>query len=89
MGEVIVTARLMPESPEVNLEKLGEAAKKVVEDSGKFGRMETQPIAFGLKAVILHFIVPEKEGGTDEIEKKLAEIPNVQSVEIVDVRRAL
>ena len=79
----------MPENPEVNLEEIGEAAKKIVEESGKFGKMETQPIAFGLKAVILHFIVPEQEGGTDEIEKKLAEIPNVQSVEIVDVRRAL
>jgi elongation factor 1-beta len=89
MGKVIVTARLMPDNPNANLDDIGNAAKSIIEKSGEFGKMETKPIAFGLKAVVLYFVVPEKEGGTDEVEKALSAIPHVQSVEIVDVRRAL
>jgi elongation factor 1-beta len=86
---VIITARIMPESPDVDLDQIIDSAKNIVNEFGQLGKTETMPIAFGLKAVIIHFIVPEKEGGTDDVEKKLSEIPNVQSVEIVDVRRAL
>lgn len=89
MGKVIVTARLMPDNPSVNLEHLADAAKKVIEKSGEFAKMELRPIAFGLKAVMLYFIIPDESGGTEKIEKALSELPHVQSVEIVDVRRAL
>ena len=89
MGKVIVTARLMPDRPDTNLDEIGKVAKTIIEKSGEFGRMEIQPIAFGLKAVVLYFVIPEKEGGTEEIEKSLSEIPHVHSIEIVDVRRAL
>lgn len=89
MGKVIVTARLMPDNPNADLDEIGKAAREVVNKTGEFGRIETKPIAFGLKAVIIYFIVPEKEGGTEEVEKSLSEIPHVQSVEITDVRRAI
>ncbi len=89
MGKVIVTARLMPDNPNANLEHLAAAAKKIIEESGEFARMETKPVAFGLKAVLLYFVVPDDSGGAEEIEKALSGIPHVQSVEIVDVRREL
>ncbi|MCK4714662.1 MAG: elongation factor 1-beta, partial [Candidatus Aenigmarchaeota archaeon] len=49
---------------------------------------EIHPVAFGLKALLIYIIVPDS-AGTDDLGTKLRAIPHVQSVEVVDVRRAL
>lgn len=84
MGEVILKIKLMPKSIKDDLDAMLAAAKKVC----KVERHEINPIAFGLKALVIYTIIPD-EGGTDEIEGKLSKIPHVQSVEVIDVRRAL
>ena len=52
MGEVAVTLKVMPESPEVDLEALKEAIKNAV-DEKEFERIEEEPIGFGLLALIV------------------------------------
>ena len=37
----------------------------------------------------LVFIMDEKKGSTEKLEDDIADIPGVQSVEVVDVRRAV
>ena len=47
MGIALITIKLMPSSPEVNLEEIKEKAKEVVEKGqGKNPRFEEEPIAF-------------------------------------------
>jgi elongation factor 1-beta len=89
MGKVIVTMKVMPDRPDVDLQKIGTEIKKIIEQSGEFGRLEVQPVAFGLKALVVYFIIPDTSGGASDIESKIKEIPGVQSVEVTDVRRAL
>lgn len=90
MANVIITLKIMPESPETDLEKLKVEAKKIVADAqGEVGKEEFEPVAFGLKAVKLIFVRDEKLGGTDEIEQKISEVEGVNSVEVSDVRRAI
>ena len=50
---------------------------------------EVQPIAFGLKALILTVIVEDKEGGTEAVEASISEIDEVESVQVVAVTRML
>jgi len=87
-GLNILTIKLMPNSPSADLLKVkadAEAAVKKVE--GIFNSSREEPIAFGLKAVII--IVGLKEDKSPELlEEELAKIKNVQSVEVTDVRRA-
>jgi len=79
----------MPASPEADLEKIKSAALSSMEAEGaKNITFEEKPIAFGLKAIIMKFSLPE-EKGTDLIESKLTEIKDVSSVTIEDYRRAL
>jgi elongation factor 1-beta len=86
-GIVGVKVKLMPESPEVNLEEIESKAKEIVEKSGGNNKeYEIQPIAFGLKALIVFFFYDE-EKDTSEIEQKLREIDKVQSAEIIDLRK--
>ena len=89
MGKVIATMRVMPDRPDADLQAIQKKIKTIIEKHGEFARSETQPIAFGLKAVIVYFMVPDTSGGTSEIESLVSKIPNVQSVEVIDVRRAI
>jgi len=88
MGTVLIKIKLMPSSPEVNLEEIKEKAKTIVEtEEGKKVRFEEEPIAFGLKALITFFALDESKD-VEPIENKLKEIENINSAEIIDVRRA-
>ena len=88
MGIVAVKIKLMPIGIETNLKKIEEQAKKDVEAmGGKNPSVTEEPIAFGLKAIILFFAWPE-EKELEKLEQKLTMIKDVNSVQVVDMRRA-
>jgi elongation factor 1-beta len=91
MANAVVTIKIMPEDPSVDLKKIEAHALKDIEHFAGKGdtKVEIEPIAFGLKAIKITFIVDEKLGGPEPLEKKLELIPGVNSVETVDVRRAI
>ena len=87
-GIVAVIVKIMPNSPEADLEKIKESAKKTLEEQGAQNlSFEEEPIAFGLKAIKIKFAWPE-EKNTDLIENSLSEIDNVTEAKIEDYRRA-
>jgi translation elongation factor aEF-1 beta len=82
-----VKYKLMPESPSVNLKVIEESAKKIVDDfGGKNKEYAIEEIAFGLKAVIVFFFYPDDKN-IDSMEGKLAQIENVASVQLIDMRK--
>ena len=88
MGIAAVRMKIMPSSPEINLDEIINQAKKLIEGkSGKNVTFEVEPIAFGLKAILPFFAIDEKND-LSEIESELSQIENVNSVQIVDMRRA-
>jgi len=72
MGKVAVIVRVMPESPEVDLEKLKSALKQKLPG---IQDIQEEPIGFGLKALKLAAIVNDAGGETDAIEGQLNTIP--------------
>jgi translation elongation factor aEF-1 beta len=89
MGTVSVKMKVLPASPEVDLEILKQKAKEVVEGKGGTNcHFEEEEIAFGLKALITIF--DWTEGNEVEIvEEALAQIENVNSAQLIDMRRAI
>ena len=89
MGITLIKMKIMPTSPDVNLDEIKERAKKIIK-KGKGSRIvfEEEPIAFGLKAIIVSFEQDEKEGELEPIETGLNKVLNVSSVEVIDMRRA-
>ena len=84
-----VKIKIMPESPESDLKKIEEDAKQVLEKTGaKIHSIEIEPIAFGLKAVIIIFGWPQ-EKGLDLLEDELSAVEQVSSTEVLEMRRAL
>lgn len=91
MGNAIVTLRVMPESPEVDLKILEKKAVAEIEKFAGKGEMKivVEPVAFGLKSLNITFVMDENIGTTDPLEEKIAAIKKVNSVEVTDVRRAI
>jgi len=88
MATVVLIVRILPDSPETDLESIKNEARKSLEKEGaKNISFEEKPVAFGLKALMLKTDMPE-EKGTDLVESILSKIPNVSSVTIEDYRRA-
>ena len=78
MGDVAVHLKVMPASPEVDLEKvkaelLAKGAKQV----------DVKPVAFGLKLLDVLFVVPDEKGS--KLEEEISEIDGVGSVETESV----
>jgi len=80
----MVTFRVMPDGTETNLEKIKE---KLFNLGSK--KVEIEPLAFGLNAVIAYFIVPDAEGGAEDLEKSVKGIEGVSEAEITEVNRML
>lgn len=88
MGFTAVQMKLMPTSPDVDLKVIEKKVEEIINSMHKTQiKIEEEPIAFGLKAIILWFAWND-EIETEVLEAKLAAIENVSSVEILDVRKA-
>ncbi len=91
MADVVVTFRIMPESPEANLKEIEKTAlEKVKAHTGnRETKTETEPVAFGLNAIIIRFVMDEGKGATDSLEDEIRQIASVASVNVTDVRRTI
>lgn len=90
MANVILTLKIMPSDPKVNLDYISEKAEKLITRfGGRVGKREKEPIAFGLSALKITFIMDEKKGGTQSLEEDISKLSGVSSVNVVDVRRAI
>ncbi|MEM3112922.1 MAG: hypothetical protein QXI33_00665 [Candidatus Pacearchaeota archaeon] len=88
MGKAAVKIKIMPDSPNANLLDIEEKAEKIIKtERGKIGKVEHEPIAFGIKALIITFSW-EEDAEREKLEEKLSKIPHVNSAEIIDFRRA-
>ena len=91
MANVVVTLKIMPQDVNVDLSDLESKAKKEIVKfcNSKEFKTQIEPIAFGLKALVIFFVMDESIGSTEELEKKISQINGVESVEVTDVRRAV
>ena len=91
MAQVVITLKIMPSSPQIDLGNIYQEAKAKIADFSQNDEMksEQEPIAFGLKALKITFVMDENKGSTDTLEEDIKGIEGVNSVETVDVRRAI
>lgn len=88
MGTALVKIKIMPESPETDLEAIKNKAYEIVEENkGTNPMFDEEPIAFGLKAVIVSFDIDESNA-LEPIEEAFKKIEKVNSAEVIDMRRA-
>ncbi len=90
MAKVVITIKVMPVSPSANLKNIEKnVSEKIKKFGGDLGKVELEPVAFGLKAIKFIFVLDESKGSTEALEENIKKINEVNSVEVVDVRRAI
>ena len=87
MARVVMTMKIMPDGVEIDLDNLLEKIKSVVPEGTDVGAVETQPVAFGLKAIRMNLVRDESLGGTDDIEAAISAVEGVAQVEVEMVSR--
>jgi len=91
VANAIATIKIMPESPDVDMDKLQETVNEKVKSftGSSDTKTEIEPIAFGLKALKVTFVMDEKLGSPDNLEEDITALEGVNSFEVIDVRRAV
>ena len=90
-SKAVITFKMMPTSPEVNLEDIQKAAQALIVSKGAIGETKTltEPIAFGLSAVKVLAMFDVEGADFDKIAEELNKIENVQSAEVAKMDLAL
>ena len=89
MGIALIRIKIMPTSLDIDLEEIKNRAREIIKkNKGERIVFEEEPIAFGLKAIIVNFEQEEGDAELEPIEEEINKLLNVNSVEVVDIRRA-
>ncbi|MDX1611052.1 MAG: elongation factor 1-beta [Candidatus Thermoplasmatota archaeon] len=89
MGEIIAVFKVMPASVETDLATIEKQLADVVPDGVKLEKVETKPVAFGLKALHATITMEDSEEiSVDGIEEAFQGIDGVESVSVEAVGRA-
>ena len=88
MGTALVKLKIMPDSPDANLDEIKQKTEEILKQETDMKiTFEEEPVAFGLKAVIAGFALDESKQ-VDPIQDKISAIEHVNSAEVADFRRA-
>ena len=88
MAKVLVSMKIYPSDIDLDLESLKEDVRRVLPSYASVYRFEEEPIAFGLKALIAHILLPEdKSGGIEDVESSLQGLEGISQLETLMVRR--
>lgn len=88
MGSAAVKIKIMPDAPNADLLEIEQRVIEIIEkEGGKIVKVEHEPIAFGLNAIMLTFAWQE-DAEREMLEEKISKVEHVNSAEIVDFRRA-
>lgn len=87
MSDVAAKIKVMPSSPEIDLDDLEQSLETVAPAGMDVRGFEREDVAFGLVALLATVLVPDGEGGTEEVEDAFASLSEVESVEVLNVGR--
>jgi len=88
MGSVVITYKIFPTGVEVDFEDLKKKIEAILPKFASVDGYGEEPIAFGLKALLMQVRFPEDQSGMlEELEKKLEGISEVSQLQTLMVRR--
>lgn len=88
MGHIIVTYKVFPEDIMDNFDELKKKIEKCLPESSSLEGYGEEPIAFGLKALLVQIKFPEDVTGlVDIFENQIQRIDTVSQVQTLMVRR--
>lgn len=87
MGKVAAKIKVMPNSPEVDLDDLQDRLEAALPEGAKINGFERDDVAFGLVALLPTVIIPDEAGGTEAVEEAFSNVDDVESISVENVGR--
>ena len=87
MGKVAAKLKVMPESPDIDLDELQEQLEASLPEGAQSNGFERDDVAFGLVALLPTVIVADGAGGTEVVEEAFTDVDGVESVAVENVGR--
>lgn len=82
-AEVALVYRVLPNSVEINVEKLKEEIVRRLQPKYKVDKVDVEDVGFGIKALRFYIRMPESEEySSDEVENILNSVDGVGSYEL-------
>jgi len=87
MGMVVMTYKVNPDSDvdDVDSDAIAEAIRGLRTDNYDVQKVETKPLAFGLKFVQVHVTMNDGEGLADAFEAQMSDIHGVGEIEVLSM----
>ncbi len=90
MADVIIVLQVRLESPEVDPNSVIKKASEILTTGGaKVHESKVEPLAFGLKQVLITFSRDENKGSVDDLEEEISSLDEVMSTEVIGISRSL
>ena len=87
MGDVAAKIGIMPTGMDVDLNELKNALTKAVPKGARLHGFSEEPVAFGLKALMVVIKVGDLEGGTELVEEAFGKVKGVENVSVEELGR--
>ncbi len=87
MARVLATVKIFPSGPEVDLDSLSDKVKRGLPEGFKLHGKETEPLAFGMKVLLVGITMPDAEGYSSKLEEYLKGLKEVDEITILNVQR--
>ena len=87
MTKLIARIKVLPTDTDINLDNIIEKLKSSLPDGMQVRNSAKEPIAFGLNALIVDFLLEDKEGQMDKLESAVKDTEGVSEIEIMNLSR--
>jgi elongation factor 1-beta len=87
MARIVGTYKLLPEDIETDLNELKARVEAALPEDMKITASGEQPMAFGMKALVLDINFAEEDGLQDQLEEILGKVEGVSEFEALQLFR--
>jgi elongation factor 1-beta len=82
MGTVLAVLKILPENPEVDLERIKTKIMESLPERYKYHDSKIEPFVFGINQLKMSFTMEDSLGGTELLENFIKKIDGINMVEV-------